>query len=309
MTTPQRPRIILDCDPGIDDAIAIMTASRWANLVGITTVAGNVGVEHTTANALKLRSLLGLTVPVHRGADRPLVGDPFHARHVHGATGLADVDLPEPDDGPDSWDAVDFLVEATRAEEGLHLVPVGPLTNVALALRADPGLAGRVASITLMGGGAGIGNVTAAAEFNVFADPEAADIVFRSGGPVTMVGLNLTNQVRMGSGHAEACRAVGNRVGAVAADLIRYNIGAHRSQDRATSGAMHDPCAVLAVTHPGVVRTEPRHVTVELDGTHTRAQTLVDERGSLGAEPNCRVAYEVDAAVAVDLVMQAIAGA
>lgn len=307
MTTPQRPRIILDCDPGIDDAIAIMTASRWADLVGITTVAGNVGVEHTTANALKLRSLLGLTVPVHRGADRPLVGDPFHARHVHGATGLADVDLPEPDDGPDSWDAVDFLVEATRAEEGLHLVPVGPLTNVALALRADPGLAGRVASITLMGGGAGIGNVTAAAEFNVFADPEAADEVFRSGARLTMIGLNLTHQVRMGAVHAAQCRTVGSPVGDAMTGLLEFYTKFHLAEEEVSDGPVHDPCAVLAVTHPELFTLEDRHVQVELAGSHTRGMTLVDERGPrASAAANCRVAYGVDADAVIALVMQAV---
>ncbi len=149
-----RPRIILDCDPGVDDAIAIITAARWTDLVAITTVSGNVGVEHTTSNALRMRNLLGIDVPVHRGAARPLVAEPFHARHVHGMTGLADVDLPLADLAPDSEDAVEAILEATRAEEGLHLVPVGPLTNIALALRSDPGIADRVASITLMGGGA-----------------------------------------------------------------------------------------------------------------------------------------------------------
>ena len=146
--------MIIDCDPGVDDAMAIIAAARWADLVGITTVAGNVPLEHTTANACRLRSLLGLDVEVHAGADRPLVGEQEFARHVHGETGLGDVVLPEPDRGPDSDDAVGYLVETTRSEEGLHLVPIGPLTNVALALRADPGLAHRVASITLMGGSA-----------------------------------------------------------------------------------------------------------------------------------------------------------
>jgi inosine-uridine nucleoside N-ribohydrolase len=309
MTEPSRPRIILDTDPGVDDAIAIITAARWADLVGITTVAGNVPVEHTTANALRLRDLLGLDVAVHRGADRPLQAEPLHARHVHGAVGLGEVDLPEPGRGPDSEDAVGFLVEATRREEGLHLVPVGPLTNVALALRADPDLADRVASITLMGGGAGVGNVTAAAEFNVFADPEAADVVFRSRAPVAMVGLNLTHQVRMGGGHAKACRAMGTPVGTVAADLLDFNTRVHRSASEATMGAMHDPCAVLVVTHPEVFQCEPRAVIVELAGTHTRGQTLVDERGWPGIEPNCLVAYGVDADRALELIMQAIAEA
>jgi len=306
-TASGRPRIILDCDPGVDDAMAVIAAARWADLVAITTVAGNVPLEHTTANACRLRELLGLDVEVHAGADQPLVGLQEFARHVHGETGLGDVVLPEPERGPDSDGAVEFLVEATRAEEGLHLVPVGPLTNVALALRADPGLANRVASLTLMGGSAqGVGNVTPAAEFNVWADPEAADEVFRSGAPLTMVGLNLTHQVRMDASHADSCRSFGHRVGDVAAKLIDFNVSVHRGGGLPGSGAMHDPCAVLAVSHPEVVRSEPRHVVVEVDGTHTRGQTLVDERGPMSREPNCRVAYEADAGRALELILQAI---
>ncbi len=301
-----RPRIILDCDPGVDDAIAIITAARWTDLVAITTVSGNVGVEHTTANALRMRDLLGIDVPVHQGAARPIVAEPFHARHVHGMTGLADVDLPLADLAPDSEDAVEVIVEATLAEEGLHLVPVGPLTNIALALRADPGIANRVASVTLMGGGASGGNVTPAAEFNIYADAEAADEVFRSGAPLTMVGLNLTHQVRMDASHADSCRSFGHRVGDVAAKLIDFNVSVHRGGGLPGSGAMHDPCAVLAVSHPEVVRSEPRHVVVEVDGTHTRGQTLVDERGPMSCEPNCRVAYEADAERALELILQAI---
>lgn len=304
-----RPRMILDCDPGVDDAIAIITAARWADLVGITTVAGNVSGLQTANNALRMRSLLGLDVPVHRGADGPMAGELEDASHVHGADGLAGVNLSDPDSEPDSCDAVEYLVEATRAEEGLHLVPIGPLTNIALALQADPWLARRVASITLMGGGAGSGNVTAAAEFNIFVDPEAADIVFRSGGPVHMIGLNLTNQVRMGPDHAATCRDMGTPVGDFVTHLLDHLIDIHFQWEGSDTSAMHDPSAILAVTHPHLINSEPRTVVVELDGTHTRGQTLVDERGPAAGEPNCRVGYGVDVDSAVDLIMQAISEA
>ncbi len=301
-----RPRMILDCDPGVDDAIAIITAARWADLVGITTVAGNVSGGQTSANAMRMRDLLGLDVPIHRGADGPLSGDLEDASHVHGADGLAGVNLPKPKGDPDSFDAVEFLVETTRAEEGLHLVPIGPLTNIALALRADPGLAHRVASITLMGGGTGGGNVTAAAEFNVYVDPEAADLVFRSGGPVHMIGLNLTNQVRMGSDHAATCREMDTPVGDVVTHLLEHLIDIHFQWEGSDTSAMHDPSAILAITHPHLIASEPRTVVIELDGTHTRGQTLVDERGPAAGDPNCRVGYGVDTESAVDLIMQAI---
>jgi len=307
-TSAARPRLILDCDPGVDDAMAIIAASRWADLVGITTVAGNVALEHTTANACRLRSLLGLDVEVHAGADGPLVGRQEFARHVHGETGLGDVVLPEPDRGPDSAHAVEYLVEATRSEEGIHLVPIGPLTNVALALRADPGLADRVASITLMGGSAlGVGNVSAAAEFNVFADPEAADEVFRCGARVTMLGLNLTHQVRMGAAHAAECRTIGTPVADAMAGLLEFYTVFHLAAEEVANGPVHDPCAVLAVTHPELFTFEGRPVHVELTGTHTRGMTLVDERGPRTLEAgNCRVAYGVDADKVIALIMQAV---
>ena len=307
-TSAARPRLILDCDPGVDDAMAIIAASRWADLVGITTVAGNVALEHTTANACRLRSLLGLDVEVHAGADGPLVGRQEFARHVHGETGLGDMVLPEPDRGPDSAHAVEYLVEATRSEEGIHLVPIGPLTNVALALRADPALADRVASITLMGGSAlGVGNVSAAAEFNVFADPEAADEVFRCGARVTMLGLNLTHQVRMGAAHAAECRAIGTPIADAMAGLLDFYTVFHLAAEEVADGPVHDPCAVLAVTHPELFTFEGRPVHVELTGTHTRGMTLVDERGPRTLEAgNCRVAYGVDADEVIALIMQAV---
>ena len=300
--------MIIDCDPGVDDAMAIIAAARWADLVGITTVAGNVPLEHTTANACRLRSMLGLDVEVHAGADGPLVGEQEFARHVHGETGLGDVVLPEPDRGPDSEDAVAYLVETTRSEEGLHLVPIGPLTNVALALRADPGLAHRVASITLMGGSAlGVGNVSAAAEFNAFADPEAADQVFRSGAKVRMLGLNLTHQVRMGAIHAAECRTIGSPVGDAMAGLLEFYAVFHLAEEDVANGPVHDPCAVLAVTHPELFTLEARSVQVELAGTHTRGMTLVDERGPrASAEANCQVAYGVDADAVIALIMAAV---
>jgi inosine-uridine nucleoside N-ribohydrolase len=300
--------MIIDCDPGVDDAMAIIAAARWADLVGITTVAGNVPLEHTTANACRLRSILGMDVGVHAGADGPLVGAQEFAMHVHGETGLGDVVLPEPERGPDSDDAVGYLVETTRSEEGLHLVPIGPLTNVALALRADPGLADRVASITIMGGSAlGVGNVSAAAEFNVFADPEAADEVFRSGARLTMLGLNLTHQVRMGAIHAAECSTIGSPVGDAMAGLLEFYTVFHLAEEEVADGPVHDPCAVLAVTHPELFTLEARSVRVELTGTHTRGMTLVDERGtSATAEANCRVAYGVDADAVIALVMEAV---
>ena len=306
MTTESKPKIILDCDPGVDDAIAIITACRWTEIVGITSVSGNVSVEHTTSNALKMKELLNIEAPIHIGAARPIASEPFHASHVHGQTGLGNTDLPEPDGTADSDDAVTFILEKTREEEGIHLIPIGPLTNIALAIKADPSLVNRVTSITLMGGGAGIGNVTSAAEFNIFADPEAADLVFRSGAPLNMLGLNLTHQVLMGTVHADYCYALNTPVGKTAGDLLNFNGRTHGTEKGANLGAMHDPCAVLAVTHPDLFTSKLRSVVVELEGSHTRGQTLVDEREWVETEKNCNVYYEVDSEKVIELILQAV---
>jgi inosine-uridine nucleoside N-ribohydrolase len=309
MTTGSKPKIILDCDPGVDDAIAIITACRWTEIVGITSVSGNVPVEHTTSNALKMKKLLNIEAPIHSGASRPIASEPFHASHVHGQTGLGNTDLPEPDDVADSDDAVGFILEKTREEEGIHLIPIGPLTNIALAIKADPSLVHRVASITLMGGGAGVGNVTSAAEFNIFADPEAADLVFRSGAQLNMLGLNLTHQVLMGSVHADYCYALDTPVGKTAGDLLNFNGRTHGTEKGANLGAMHDPCAVLAVSHPDLFTSKHRSVVVELEGSHTRGQTLVDEREWVDTEKNCNVYYEVNSEKVIELILQAVSEA
>ena len=306
MTSEAKPKIILDCDPGVDDAIAIITASRWSEIVGITSVSGNVGIEHTTSNALKMKTLLGINAPLHSGASKPMKAEPFHASHVHGQTGLGDTDLPEPNSLPDSDDAVAFILEKTREEEGIHLVPIGPLTNIAQAIETDPSLVDRVASITLMGGGAGVGNVTPAAEFNIFADPEAADVVFRSGAQLHMLGLNLTHQVLMGSEHADYCYELNTTVGKTAGDLLSFNGRTHGTEKETNLGAMHDPCAVLAVTHPELFVSKPRSVVVELEGCFTRGQTLVDEREWLETEKNCNVYYEVNSEKVIELILQSV---
>ncbi len=186
-------RVLLDCDPGHDDAMAIVAAAHHAELVGITTVAGNAPLDRTTHNALVMRDLLGLDVPVHAGSPRPLVAEPRAAPFVHGDSGLDGADLPAPTTPLDGSDAVGFIIDTCRRLDDVWLVPVGPLTNIALALRAAPDIADRIAGISLMGGGT-FGNRTPTGEFNVWADPEAAAIVFGYGGPLVMAGLDVTHR-------------------------------------------------------------------------------------------------------------------
>jgi inosine-uridine nucleoside N-ribohydrolase len=271
-------RVLVDCDPGHDDAIALVLAARHTDLVGITTVAGNAPLERTTANALAVTEMIGVDVPVHAGASRPLLAPLRTAEVIHGQSGLDGADLPTPSRGPASSDAVGYLIETVRAEEGLWLVAVGPLTNVALALRHAPELADRLAGISLMGGSATFGNRTAVAEFNIWADPEAAAIVFESGARIVMSGLNLTLQLLATPERRDALRATGTRTGATLADLLTFYARAYTKYRGFAGPAVHDACAVLALTHPELVRGEDAHVVIETDGTHTRGMTVVDRR-------------------------------
>jgi inosine-uridine nucleoside N-ribohydrolase len=298
--------MLIDCDPGLDDAIALLTAAHVAELVGITTVNGNVGLDHTTHNALAVAEVAGLDVPIHRGAARPLVNDPMDAAHVHGPTGLGSVTIPEVSRDVDSDDAVTFILDMARSVDGLHLVPIGPLTNIAHALLTDPSLPSRLSGITLMGGAAVGGNVTASAEFNIWADPEAAEIVFRDGGPITMVGLDVTHQVLLGDRERDAMRSAGSAPARLAADLLDYAV--HRAGElRGWAGApIHDACAVVAVTNPELFGGTRHSVDVELDGTHTRGMTVVDSRDDADGEPAVNVLRDVDSRAVINTIVDAV---
>lgn len=316
-----RPRILLDCDPGHDDAVAIVVAAHFADVVGIVTVAGNAPLTSTTHNALVMRDLIGLDAPVHAGAARPLVAPPRHAGYVHGESGLDGADLPEPTTPLDSDDGVEFLIETCRAEEGIWLVPVGPLTNIALAFRQAPDLAHRVAGVSLMGGGS-FGNRTPVAEFNMWADPDAAAIVFdafdvdtpgAAPGPLVMAGLDVTHRFQVTPERIERTRALPGRAAAVIGDLFAFFSGAYvdnHDEGAMAGAALHDPLAVLAVTHPHLFERVHRHVAVETTGALTAGMTVIDERRVAGRPaPNCEVLTGVDDATAFDLVAEAIQAA
>lgn len=297
-----RPRIVLDCDPGIDDAFAILAALRWCDLIAITTVGGNVGIEHTTRNALAMVQIAGADTPVHAGAASPLAGSPDDARDVHGDSGMGGVEIPALSSKVASDDAVAALLDLVVP--GVTLVAVGPLTNLALALQADPSWAQRVDEIVLMGGSTGAGNVTAAAEFNIWFDPEAAAIVFESGIPVTMVGLNLTQQVRMGANEIAVMRDAGSAPATFVADALEYYTDYAARHYGIAKSAMHDPCAVLRVSHPELFESQRHHVAVETQGRHTRGMTLVDHR-AMPAEPNADVLITAEAERVVELIVDA----
>jgi inosine-uridine nucleoside N-ribohydrolase len=297
--------VLIDCDPGHDDVMAILTAARWARLVGITTVAGNAALEHTTRNALVTCELAGIDVPVHSGAAAPLSGPARDASHVHGAEGLDGVEIPVPLRSVDGTDASGFILECANSTPGLWIVAVGPLTNVAHALRRDPDLVDRVAGISIMGGGT-FGNVTPAAEFNIWADPEAADVVFRSRAPIRMCGLDLTHQVCADADFIASMRSIGSPLGDFVGGLLAFYAQRIIELSGEDLAALHDPCSVLAVTHPDRFGFAHHSVRIELDGKYTRGMTVIDRRVAQGP---VEVAWNVDAPVALDLIRQAVASA
>jgi inosine-uridine nucleoside N-ribohydrolase len=300
--------MILDCDPGHDDAIALVVAARHANVLGITTVAGNAPLSATSRNALIIRDLLDLAAPVHSGADRPLVVPPRHADYVHGESGMDGAELPEPSRPLDSADAVAFIVETCRATEGVWLVATGPLTNVALALRAAPDLAGRLAGISLMGGGS-FGNRTAAAEFNIWADPHAAAITLGYGGPLIVAMLDVTHTLQATPERIRRVRALPGMLSTQLADLFEFFSGTYVARHHSLLGApIHDPCAVLALTHPQLFTRRGAHVVVETTGEHTVGQTVIDNRDLREvADPNADLLTGVDADAAFDVIAESIA--
>jgi inosine-uridine nucleoside N-ribohydrolase len=287
--------LLIDCDPGHDDAIALLLAlaSPEVELLGVTTVHGNQTLDKTTANALRVLELADRTdVPVAAGEDRPLERELVVAAHVHGESGLDGPVLPEPTTRPVDQHAVDFLAE--RIVPGTVLVPTGPLTNVALLLERHPEAAANLEEIVLMGGAIAEGNMTPAAEFNIWADPEAAQRVFHSGLSVTMVGLDVTHRALLTSDHAEALRATG-RIGAFVADLVEFFKRYHQETYGWDGAPIHDAVAVAEVIRPGLVTTRLRNVEIETVSELCRGRTVVDLWNRTDRKPNARIGVGIDA--------------
>jgi pyrimidine-specific ribonucleoside hydrolase len=303
--------LLVDCDPGQDDAIALLLAlaSPELELQGVTTVAGNQTVDKVTANAIRVLELAGRgDIPVAAGADRPLAGDLVVAADAHGETGLDGPDLPPPQAEPVAEDAVEFLAaRILAAEQPLTLVATGPLTNVASLLDAHPEAAARLARIVLMGGAIAEGNQTASAEYNVWVDPEAAAHLFAGGLDVTMVGLDVTNRAVLTPEHADRLRGRG-RVGAAVAAMLDF-YGRYYGEAYAHGGCpVHDALAVAYVVRPGLLRVLDRHVEVDTAHGICRGRTVVDmRRRTVLPEPNARVAVDVDVPAFVDFLLERLA--
>ena len=290
-------KIIIDCDPGIDDALAIFMAlaSDKLDVLGITTVAGNVGIDHVTANALSLVSMAGYQIPVCRGASGPfLIKREIGGVRVHGENGVGDVPLPEPSFSEDPRSAAAFIHETARALDGeLELVVIGPLTNIASALGQYPDLSKKIKRLIMMGGAAGFGNVTPAAEFNIYADPHAAAAVFQSGIPIDMYGLDVTNRALITEKEIAVLRASGKAIPVVCCDMLKTYADFYESVG--FSGlALHDPFALACAVDESLAEYKECNVEVELQGTLTRGKTVVDTLGVTGKKPNARVAVELD---------------
>jgi purine nucleosidase len=284
--------IILDCDPGIDDALAIAfaTASPAIELVGITSVAGNVSLDKTTANALAVASFVGAgDVPVTAGCGAPLLRPALHAGHVHGESGLGGAVLPPPERSAEPGHAVDYIISRIAAAPGeITLVATGPLTNIGLALRREPRLASWVRDFVIMGGSAGRGNVTPAAEFNIWADPEAASIVFSAGWTVRMIGLDVTLRARASAAIQERMRILGS----LGSTLLLPALAQYQDSAGSTGEPpVHDVCAVASIAEPSVFGYTPSLVQVETTGKLTSGMTVTDFSAS---RPNARVATAID---------------
>jgi pyrimidine-specific ribonucleoside hydrolase len=306
-----RTPLILDCDPGHDDALALIVGlvRPELDLLAVTTVAGNAGLAETTRNALRVLSLVGRTdIPVAAGASRPLLRPLNVASNVHGASGLEGADLPEPAFDARPEGAIELMRSTIlSAAEPVTIAAVGPLTNVALLLRTHPEVHERIASIRVMGGAITEGNTTASAEFNIWQDPEAASVVLESGRPITLMTLDVTHQALFGAADVARLDALGTRVGSVFADLLRYFSRFHAERYGWDGSPIHDAVVVAHLAVPDLVRTVAYRVDVETTSELTRGRTVVDLHGLTGLRPNADVGLSIDRSRFVDHLVDAVA--
>ena len=291
--------IIIDTDPGQDDAVAILLAlaSPELNVLGITAVAGNVPLPLTTKNALKTVELAGKPASVYAGCAHPLLRDLVTAEYVHGKTGLDGPDLPEPTQQPEEAHAVDFIIETlrTRPEGSVTLCTLGPLTNIAIAFRRAPDIVPRVAELVMMGGAYfEVGNTTPAAEFNIYVDPHAADVVFRSGVPLTVMPLDVTHKALTTRARVEGFRDVGTRACVATAELLDFFERYDEEKYGSDGGPLHDPCVIAYLIEPGIFSGRRINVQIETASELTMGMTVADWWGVMNLEPNAYFVGDLD---------------
>ncbi|WP_108652949.1 pyrimidine-specific ribonucleoside hydrolase RihA [Dongshaea marina] len=302
--------IIIDCDPGHDDAINLILAfaSPELSTLAVTTSAGNQTQPKTLNNALRILTLLKRTdIPVASGASKPLLRDLIIADSVHGESGLDGPILPEPGFDPEPLHAVELMAQKIcNSREPVTLVPTGPLTNIALLLATYPELQTNIERIVLMGGaGAALGNWTPAAEFNIYVDPEAAKAVFESGIPITMCGLDVTHRAQIHEHEISMIREIGNPVARIVADLLDYFCIYHKDPKWGFDGApLHDPCTIAWLLAPEIFTTQECWVGVETTGELTRGMTVVDYYNLTANPANCELVVDVDRLQFVNLLLE-----
>jgi pyrimidine-specific ribonucleoside hydrolase len=301
--------VILDGDPGHDDAIAWLLAfsRKELDIRGVASVSGNVSVEKTTLNMRKIMTLLGVkNTPLARGAERPLAGLPFDAPSVHGESGLDGPALPEPEAELCGLSGVELAAKIlNESAEPVTLVPTGPLTNVAALLLAYPEIKSKIEHISMMGGGLLSGNWTPAAEFNILADPEAAKIVFESGIPITMAGLDVTEKAFVTPGDFERIRGLGGNIARIVAEWLEFFYRFHKNLGY-EGAPVHDPGAIVALVAPEILTTRGLYVQIETGGEYCRGATIGDFYGRAKQPPNVTAILDIDRAAYVDLLIEAV---
>ena len=301
--------IVIDCDPGVDDAIALLLAFASPDefdVVGVSTVAGNVGLDWTSDNAIRICELADREdVPVHAGCSGAILRPRSNAQHVHGETGLNGADLPLPRGKIAGQHAVDFLIQTCAAQPGkVTLCAMGPLTNVALAIIKNPSIVGNIDEIVLMGGAIGAGNVTPSAEFNIFVDPHAAAVVFACGAQLTMIGLDVTHQAIVTPERLDAVRAIDTSVGCAAAGLLDHYHRVDLERHGVPGSPLHDPCVIAYLLRPELFSGRGAFVEVETRSEATMGRTVVDLWNTTGREHNATVIERIDADGFFDLLIE-----
>ena len=305
----EKTKIILDCDPGHDDAVAILLAGKneAIDLLGITVVAGNQTLEKTVCNALRVTQWLGIDVPVYGGCGRPIVREKVIAGDIHGESGLDGPVFPPLDRDAQPMHAVEFMVRTLMASDGdITVVTTGPMTNLAMALRMEPRIAGKIRRIVLMGGSYQNGNVTPAAEFNVFADAEAAHICFTSGCPITMVGLDVTRKALCYPTIVERMARVNNRASKLFCDLMGHFCRTQKEVFGWEGGPLHDPITVAWLIDPSVLTLKPMNARIELRSESSYGRTNCDCFGYLQLPATADVAVDIDVEKFWDMVEQGL---
>ncbi|WP_096387664.1 ribosylpyrimidine nucleosidase [Hafnia sp. CBA7124] len=305
----KKRKIILDCDPGHDDAIAIMLAARHPaiDLLGITIVAGNQTLNKTLVNGLNVCQKLDINVPIHAGMPKPIMREQIVADNIHGESGL---------DGPkfaplvrkaESKHAIQYIIDTLMNSDGdITLVPVGPLTNIAVAMRMQPAILPKIREIVLMGGAYGTGNFTPSAEFNIYADPEAARVVFTSGVPLVMMGLDLTNQTTCTADVISRMKKVGGPAGELFSDIMSFTLKTQYENYGLAGGPVHDATCIGYLINPDAIKMQDMYVEIDVNNGPCYGRTVCDELGVTGKQPNTKVGMTIDTKWFWDLVEECV---